>query len=118
MTQNQLPYTRLGKEHLNPTMRRLDVLLIGLGVLGAGGVIYALLRLLGLEGLTAGVWTQGILMGGLILWISTYAVRVVRKDMTYHRQREQYERAWLEHQIAQLPPEELARLQEDIERQG
>ncbi|MCS7226715.1 MAG: DUF3007 family protein [Gloeomargarita sp. SKYB31] len=98
-------------------MRRIDVLLIGLALLGAGGGLYGLLRVLGLDSLAAGVWTQGILIGSLILWVSTYAVRVVRKDMTYHRQRERYDRAWLEHQIAQLSPEELARLQQEIESQ-
>ncbi|WP_448380556.1 DUF3007 family protein [Gloeomargarita sp.] len=63
----------------------------------------------------AGFWTQVLLMGGLMGWIATYAVRVVRKDMTYHRQREQYDRAWLARQLEHLSPEEWERLQQAVE---
>ena len=97
-----------------PLMRRIDVIGLGLALLGMGGFIYLILQGLGLDGLQAGFWTQVLLMVGLLGWIATYAWRVVRKDMTYHRQRDQYDRAWLAHQIEQLSPDEWERLQQEV----
>ncbi len=97
-------------------MRRIDVISWGLALLGAGGLLYLLLRGLGLDSLQAGLWSQVTLTMGLLLWVFTYSLRVVRKDMTYHQQREQYDRAWLARQLEQLTPEELERLQREVER--
>ena len=97
-------------------MRRIDVIGLGLALLGVGGLLYWLLQAVGLDGLQAGFWTQVLLMVGLLGWVATYAWRVVRKDMTYHRQRDQYDRAWLAHQIEQLSPEEWERLQQELEQ--
>ncbi|MEN9218805.1 MAG: DUF3007 family protein [Gloeomargarita sp. DG_2_bins_126] len=96
-------------------MRRIDVMLLGLALLGAGGLLYIVLQFLGLDSLQAGLWTQVTLTVGLILWILTYSLRVVRKDMTYHQQREQYDRAWLARRLEQLSPAERERLQQMVE---
>jgi membrane protein implicated in regulation of membrane protease activity len=96
-------------------MRRIDVIGWGFALLAAGGFLYVVLQVAGLDSLKAGLWSQVTLMVGLILWVFTYSWRVVRKDMTYHQQREQYDQAWLAHRIEQLSPEELERLQREVE---
>jgi len=40
---------------------------IGLGVFVAGGLVYAILQLAGLDSLEAGVWSQLLLVGGLVV---------------------------------------------------
>lgn len=37
--------------------------------------------------------------------------------MTYHKQREQYEEAYLQKRLEELTPEELAKIQAEIEQQ-
>ncbi|MEN9214433.1 MAG: DUF3007 family protein [Gloeomargarita sp. DG02_3_bins_56] len=96
-------------------MRRIDVILLGLALWGAGGLLYIVLQFLGLDSLQAGLWTQVTLTVGLLLWVLTYSLRVVRKDMTYHQQREQYDRAWLARRLEQLSPAERERLQQTVE---
>jgi hypothetical protein len=98
-------------------MRRIDVLGIGLGTFVAGGLAYALLQLVGLDSLEAGVWSQVLLVGGLIGWVVTYALRAVNQKMTYHQQRQDYEEAFLKKRLEQLAPEELAQLQAEIEQE-
>ncbi|MER3589772.1 MAG: DUF3007 domain-containing protein, partial [Mastigocladus sp. ERB_26_1] len=68
-------------------MRRLDALGIGFGVFLTGGLAYLVLRLAGLDNLEAGIWSQVLLVGGLIGWLLTYLFRVVSHKMTYHQQR-------------------------------
>lgn len=97
-------------------MRRIDVIGWGFALLAAGAFLYVVLQVAGLDSLKAGLWSQVTLTVGLILWVFTYSRRVVRKDMTYHQQREQYDQAWLARQIEQLSPEELERLQREVER--
>ncbi len=98
-------------------MRRIDVILIGIGVLVAGGVIYLLLQWAGIDSLSAGVWSQGVLVLGLIIWTLTYLVRVFTNDMTYHQQVKDYKDAVLEKRLAEMTPDELAKLQAEIEQE-
>ncbi|NMG07164.1 DUF3007 family protein [Brasilonema sp. UFV-L1] len=98
-------------------MRRIDAIGIGFGVFVAGGLAYASLRLLGIDSLEAGVWSQVFLFVGLIAWLLTYTFRAVGKKMTYHKQREQYEEAYLQKRLEELTPEELAKIQAEIEQQ-
>jgi hypothetical protein len=58
-------------------MRRIDVILLSLGILGGGLVVKIGLEQVGLDSLDAGVWTQAVLVLGLLGWISTYLVRAV-----------------------------------------
>ncbi len=98
-------------------MRRIDVLGIGLGVFAAGGLAYVILQLAGLDSLEAGVWSQVLLVGGLIGWLVTYGFRAVGQKMTYHQQRRDYDEAFLQKRLEQLTPEELAKIQAEIEQE-
>lgn len=98
-------------------MRRIDVLGIGLGVFAAGGLVYIILQVAGLDTLEAGVWSQLVLVGGLIGWVITYAFRAVGQKMTYNQQRKDYEEAYFKKRLEELSPEELAKLQAEIEQE-
>lgn len=98
-------------------MRRIDVIGIGLGVFLAGGIAYALLRGLGLDSLSAGIWSQVALVGGLVGWVATYLTRVVTHNMTLNQQLQAYEDAVLQKRLEEMSPEELAALQADLEQE-
>ncbi len=96
-------------------MRRIDALAIGLGVLLAGGLLFAAFRAFGIDGTNAGIWTQAALALGLLVWIASYGWRAVSGKMTYHQQRKDYEDAVLQKRLEELTPAELAKLQAEIE---
>jgi hypothetical protein len=96
-------------------MRRIDVIGIGLGVFIAGGGIYVLLQSFGIDSLSAGIWSQALLVGGLVGWLFTYLYRAVTQTMTYNQQLQEYEDAVLEKRLQEMTPEELAQLQAEIE---
>ncbi|AFZ59510.1 DUF3007 family protein [Anabaena cylindrica FACHB-243] len=96
-------------------MRRIDAIGIALGIFVAGGLAYAGLQLVGLDGQKAGIWSQVLLVFGLLGWLSTYLFRAGSKKMTYHQQREEYEKAFLQKRLDELTPEELAKIQAEIE---
>jgi hypothetical protein len=98
-------------------MRRIDAIGIGLGVFLAGGLAYVVLQLAGLNSVNAGIWSQVLLVTGLIGWLASYIFRAIGKNMTYHQQREEYEKAFLEKRLDELSPEELAKLQAEIEQE-
>ncbi|KZL48090.1 MULTISPECIES: DUF3007 family protein [Cyanophyceae] len=95
-------------------MRRIDAIGIGLGVFIAGGLGYVGLQLVGLDGQQAGIWSQVLLVSGLLGWLASYIFRAVGNKMTYHEQREQYEKAFLQKRLDELSPEELAKIQAQI----
>lgn len=98
-------------------MRRIDAIGIGLGVFAAGGLAYLILQLAGLDSLEAGVWSQVLLVGGLIGWLVTYGLRAVNQKMTYHQQRQDYEEAFFKKRLEELTPEELEKIQAEIEQE-
>lgn len=95
-------------------MRRIDVIFIGLAVFLGGGLLYLILKLFGIDGLSAGIWTQFILVLGIIIWTLSYLVRVLTHNMTYNQQLKDYEEAVLDKRLAQMTPEEIAQLQAEI----
>ncbi|MGL5795274.1 MAG: DUF3007 family protein [Waterburya sp.] len=97
-------------------MRRIDALGIGLGVFVAAGLVYLALQLFGLDGIQAGIWTQALLVIGLIGWSLTYLFRVGTKNMTYNQQLKDYEEAVMQKRLEEMSPEELAQLQQEIEQ--
>jgi hypothetical protein len=99
-------------------MRRIDALLIGLGVFIGGGLIYLLLQTLGLDNQTAGIWSQVVLVIGLLGWLMTYLFRAVTQQMTYNQQLADYEDAVLQKRLEELTPEQLAEIQAEIERES
>lgn len=96
-------------------MRRIDVVYIGVGIFAAGGILYLLFQGLGLDATNAGIWSQALLVAGLIAWVLTYLVRVLTQNMTYNRQLKDYEDAVLQKRLEELTPEELAVLQAEVD---
>ncbi len=97
-------------------MRRIDVIGIGIGIFTAGGLVYLVLKQAGLEDVNAGIWTQAVLMGGLLGWLLTYVGRAVTQTMTYNQQLKDYEDAVLQKRLDDMTPAELAALQAELEQ--
>jgi len=95
-------------------MRRIDAIAISLAVFLGGGLVFFLLQIVGLDGINAGIWTQVILVVGLLGWASTYLFRALGKNMTYHQQMQEYEEAVMKKRLEEMSPEEIAKLQTDI----
>lgn len=91
-------------------MRRIDVLLIGLGIFGAGGIFYLLFKSFGFDPQQAGIWSQVFLISAVIIWITTYIVRVLSHKMTYHQQLKDYEEAVIQKRYEEMTAEELEQL--------
>jgi len=98
-------------------MRRIDILGIGLGFFLAGGLVYLVLRGAGLDSQAAGIWSQVAFMVILIGWLLSYAWRAVTQQMTYNQQLKDYAQAVLQKRLEALSPEELAKLQSDLEQE-
>ncbi|MEA5535287.1 DUF3007 family protein [Crocosphaera sp. XPORK-15E] len=98
-------------------MRRIDVIAISLGIFVAGGVIYLFFQAVGLDNLSAGIWSQAILVAGVLGWTLTYLFRVMTKNMTYNQQLKDYEDAVLQKRLDEMTPEELEKLQKEIEQE-
>ncbi|BAC91183.1 DUF3007 family protein [Gloeobacter violaceus] len=77
-------------------MRRIDAVYIGLGVLVAGGLLYLLLGLFGLSRIDAGLWSQLLLVVGLVVWVGSYVFRVFGRKMTFNTQMRDYKEAVLQ----------------------
>ena len=95
-------------------MRRIDAILIAFGVFLAGGAVYFILQFFGLSTQTAGIWSQVILVLGVVVgWLSTYIFRVFSNNMTYHQQVKDYDDAFFAQQVENMTPEELEKLMSD-----
>jgi hypothetical protein len=98
-------------------MRRIDVVAISIGVFAAGGVFYLFFQASGLDGLEAGIWSQALLVAGLVGWTLTYLFRVATKNMTYTQQIKDYEDAVLQKRLDEMTPEEIEKLLAEVERE-
>ncbi|PSO55175.1 MAG: DUF3007 domain-containing protein [Cyanobacteria bacterium QH_6_48_35] len=98
-------------------MRRIDAIGIALGVFAAGGIAYLLLQVVGLDSLEAGIWSQVLLVGGVLGWLLTYLFRVGTNTMTYHQQLQDYEDAVLQKRLEEMTPEERAQLEAEVEQE-
>lgn len=98
-------------------MRRIDVIGIGFGIFAAGGIIYLILQYAGLDSISAGIWSQALLVGGLVGWLLTYLFRVLTKNMTLAEQMRNYEDAVLQKRLEEMSPEELEKLQAEVEQE-
>ncbi len=98
-------------------MRRIDAIGIVFGVFVLGGLAYVVLQFAGLNNLSAGIWSQVLLVAGLVGWLFTYIFRAVGNKMTYHQQREEYEKAFLQKQLDQLSPEQRDKLFTSVEQE-
>lgn len=95
-------------------MRRIDVLGIGLGLFVVGGLVYAFLMVVGLDKLSAGVWSQAALVIVMIAWLGTYLLRASTQSMTYNQQLKDYEDAVLQKRLDAMTPEQLAQLEAEL----
>lgn len=98
-------------------MRRIDAIGIVFGIFVLGGLAYVILQTAGLNNLSAGIWSQVLLVAGLVGWLFSYIFRAVGNKMTYHQQREEYEKAFLQKQLDQLSPEQRDKLLAEAEQQ-
>jgi Protein of unknown function (DUF3007) len=96
-------------------MRRIDALGITLAVFVAGGLGYVLLQTIGLDSIKAGIWSQVALVIVILGWSATYIFRVSNRNMTYDQQRAEYEEAILQQRLEAMTPEELAKLQAEVD---
>jgi hypothetical protein len=97
-------------------MRRIDVIAIGLGMALAGAGLFVGFRLFGLDGISAGIWSQAVMVGGIVAWLLSYLWRVVTHNMTLNQQIDDYETAVLQKRLDELSPEQLAALQERLDQ--
>ena len=102
-------------------MTRGKVLLIGLAVLLLGGIGYVGFEAAGLEGFSAGIAAQAVLVLIVVVWTSSYLFRVVTGQMTYMEQRRRYREVYdqqetqdLEARFEALSPEEQQALLQKI----
>ncbi|BBA80262.1 hypothetical protein RGRSB_1896 [cyanobacterium endosymbiont of Rhopalodia gibberula] len=95
-------------------MRRIDVIVIGITVFAAGGVTYLFFQTVGFDEISAGIWSQFLLVVGLVGWTLTYLFRVSGKKMTYNQQVKDYEDAVLQKRLEAMSSEELGKLQQEI----
>ncbi|MCL2933175.1 MAG: DUF3007 family protein [Trichodesmium sp. MAG_R03] len=99
-------------------MRRIDAIGISIGIFVGAGLLYLVLQVVGINSINAGIWTQAVLVGGLVVWLMTYLFRVTNSDMTYNQQLKDYEEAVLQKCLEEMTPEELAKLQAEIEQEN
>ncbi|MBE9029474.1 DUF3007 family protein [filamentous cyanobacterium LEGE 11480] len=95
-------------------MRRIDVIFAGLGVFVAGGILYWGFEIAGFDSANAGVWSQFLLVIGVLGWVSTYLYRALTQKMTYVQQLKDYEDAVLEKRYAEMSPEAREKLQAEV----
>ncbi|EAZ90578.1 DUF3007 family protein [Crocosphaera chwakensis] len=99
-------------------MRRIDVIIVSLGIFVTGGIIYLVFQAIGFDGLSAGVWSQALLVVIVLGWTLSYLFRVANKDMTYNQQLKDYEDAVLQKRLEEMTPEELEKLQREIKEES
>ena len=102
-------------------MTRAGVLKLGLGLLATGGLGYWLFEALGLEGFSAGIAAEALLVVVVVVWTSSYLFRVVTGRMTYMQQRRRYRSEYdqltaqqLQERFDALSPEEQESLMASI----
>ncbi|MFM2303521.1 MAG: hypothetical protein RLZZ135_930 [Cyanobacteriota bacterium] len=96
-------------------MRRIDVLIISIIVFAIGGAGYLGLKSVGFDNIDAGIWSQLLLVSIILAWLFSYIFRVATKKMTYTQQIKDYEEAVLQKRLEELTPEQLDKLQAEIE---
>ena len=102
-------------------MTRAGVLKLGLGLLATGGLGSWLVEALGLEGFSAGIAAEALLVVVVVVWTSSYLFRVVTGRMTYMQQRRRYRSEYdqltaqqLQERFDALSPEEQEALMASI----
>ncbi|EAR17458.1 hypothetical protein WH7805_00050 [Synechococcus sp. WH 7805] len=71
-------------------MTRAGVLTLGAALFVVGGLGYGAFQALGLEGFSAGIAAESLLVLVVVGWTSSYLFRVITGRMTYMQQRRTY----------------------------
>jgi hypothetical protein len=95
-------------------MRRIDAIAITVAFFGTGALAFWGFSVFGLDATNAGIWSQVILVAGLLGWVGTYVFRAMTQTMTYNQQLEDYKTAVLQKRLEEMTPEELAQLQQEV----
>ena len=102
---------------------RGKALLIGLALFAVGGAGYWGFHAAGLEGFSAGIAAQLLLVAIVVVWTGSYLLRVVTGNMTYMEQRRRYRSAYesatdeeLQKRFDALSPEEQQQLLQELEQ--
>ena len=77
-------------------MTRAQVIAIGFFVFLLGGGGYYFFSFMGLDGPSAGIASEAVIVCGVFLWIVSYIFRVVTGKMTFMEQRKRYRKAYEE----------------------
>ena len=100
---------------------RGKALIAGLAIFGLGGLGYWGFQAAGLEGFSAGIAAQAVLVAVVLIWTGSYLFRVVTGNMTYMEQRRRYRSAYeaatdeeLQQRFDALPAEEQAKLLKEL----
>jgi predicted metalloprotease len=108
---------------MNSGITRGKALLIGLGLFAIGGAGYWGFQAAGLEGFSAGIAAQLLLVAIVVIWTGSYLFRVVTGNMTYMEQRRRYRSAYesatdeeLQKRFDALSPEEQQQLLQELEQ--
>jgi len=100
---------------------RGNALLAGLAIFSLGGLGYWAFQAAGLEGFSAGIAAQAVLVAVVVIWTGSYLFRVVTGNMTYMEQRRRYRSAYeaatdeeLQQRFEALSPEEQEKLLKEL----
>lgn len=96
-------------------MRRIDAIAIVFAFFIFGGFAFWSFRAFGFEATNAGVWSQVVLVGVLLAWVSTYLFRAVTQTMTYNQQIDDYKKAFLAKRLEEMSPDERESLLAEVE---
>lgn len=103
-------------------MTRAKVLQLGLVVFALGAIGYWAFRSLGLEGASAGIASEALLILIVFGWTGTYLFRVLTGRMTFMEQRKRYLQAYeklttdeLQARFDALSDEEKIQLMKELE---
>jgi hypothetical protein len=99
-------------------MRRIDAIAITIAFFGLGAFAFWGFKVYGLSSENAGIWSQVVLVAVILGWISTYVYRAVTQTMTYNQQLIDYKTEVLKKQLAEMSPEELAKLQAEVDAES
>ncbi len=103
-------------------MTRAKVIQLGFLMIAIGAVGYFLFRLGGLDGQSAGIASEAILVVGVLVWTGSYLLRVISGKMTFMEQRKRYRKAYeklttseLQARFDSLSEEDQIRLLQELE---
>ncbi|MEY3928565.1 MAG: hypothetical protein RLZZ516_275 [Cyanobacteriota bacterium] len=103
------------------SITRGGALLAGAAIFAVGGLGYWAFQAAGFEGFSAGIATQAVLVGIVLVWTGSYLVRVLSGNMTYMEQRRRYRSSYdaateeeLERRFNALSPSEQEQLLREL----